>query len=442
MKKIVLLCLVIGCEAFANAAADSPVAKPSSAVEITAEFVNQLADEAQTNNPSLRAAEARVQAASQHEKTIRTWEDPTARFGVMPAEESMRAEDGDLIYGVEQALPVFGKPQAARRVAEEETQFEKAEADSKFQKLRRDIAQTVFRVGLAERVVELGEEDLQWLRTIKATAEQRYATGDSSQMDVLRAQNEVDKRATQLKTDQDTLSHERLNLNRWLNRDLHAPWPSLRLPPVANPVHYNRRLVELAVKNEPDLKVRFRQIKQAEAQADQTRRRRYPDFNVGAEIRQFSQTGEFRQSMLAVSFNLPWGNRKKYEAEFQRDQEKVKAAQLEAADYELAVRDEIYHLTILIDAARREALLYRDTVIPRSEAALKSTRVAWESDRGTFQDLLEARRMLVEAHLMHAKAVTEQYHMLSELILCCGLGDLEALQMIGALPDSNTEEKE
>jgi hypothetical protein len=29
--------------------------------------------------------------------------------------------------------------------------------------------------------------------------------------------------------------------------------------------------------------------------------------------------------------------------------------------------------------------------------------------------------------------------MLSELVLCCGLGDLEALQMIGAIPDRPTE---
>jgi hypothetical protein len=39
---------------------------------------------------------------------------------------------------------------------------------------------------------------------------------------------------------------------------------------------------------------------------------------------------------------------------------------------------------------------------------------------------------LLDAQLMFARAVSEQYQMLSELVLCCGLGDLEALQMIGA----------
>jgi hypothetical protein len=39
---------------------------------------------------------------------------------------------------------------------------------------------------------------------------------------------------------------------------------------------------------------------------------------------------------------------------------------------------------------------------------------------------------LLEARLMFVRAVTEQYLMLSELVLCCGLADLEALQMIDA----------
>ena len=38
--------------------------------------------------------------------------------------------------------------------------------------------------------------------------------------------------------------------------------------------------------------------------------------------------------------------------------------------------------------------------------------------------------MLLEGKLMYARAVAEQYEMLSELVLCCGLGDLEALQML------------
>jgi hypothetical protein len=44
---------------------------------------------------------------------------------------------------------------------------------------------------------------------------------------------------------------------------------------------------------------------------------------------------------------------------------------------------------------------------------------------------MEARRMLLDARLDFAKAISEQYQLLAELILCCGLGDMEALEGMG-----------
>jgi hypothetical protein len=86
-------------------------------------------------------------------------------------------------------------------------------------------------------------------------------------------------------------------------------------------------------------------------------------------------------------------------------------------------------------------LLYRDQVIPRSELALASAKAMFESG-GALRDVLDARRMWLEGKLMYSRAVAEQYEMLSELVLCCGLGDLEALQMIGAAPETETETKQ
>jgi outer membrane protein TolC len=140
-----------------------------------------------------------------------------------------------------------------------------------------------------------------------------------------------------------------------------------------------------------------------------------------------------------VSFSLPIFNAKKYRADLRRDEARLKTTELETTDYELSLREEVHNLTVKIDAARREALVYQDEIIPRSDSALASARAGWESGRGIFRDVLEARRMLLEGRLMYARAISEQYQMLSELVLCCGLGDLEALQMIGAVPEVKNE---
>lgn len=408
---------------------------PTNSIVITPAFVSELAAEARTNNPAVRAADAGVSAALAGEEAIRRWEDPMGKVGVVGAEKRMREDDGDIIFGLEQRLPLFGKYEAARELAKAETAVAKTQLEQNFQVLRKDIAKNVFRIGYAERVLEIGKQDLQWLEAMETIVLQRYEIGDASQVDVTLLQNARSKRVTQLRTDDDNLAHERVILNKWLARDLHSPWPAMQLPAVAEPILFSMKLVNLALNSEPQLKTQRAEIKAAQSTVEITRRARRPDVSVGGEVRHFSESGEVREGMVALSFSIPWGNRKKYDADVRRDREKLRAKEFELENYALIVRDEVFHLTVQIDAARREALLYRDQIIPRSELALESSRIAWESNRGMFRDILEGRRMLLEARLMYARAVSEQYEMMSELVLCCGLGDLEALQMIGAIPD-------
>ncbi|MCL4787976.1 MAG: TolC family protein [Verrucomicrobia bacterium] len=402
---------------------------------LTPELVNQFAEEMRTNHPALAAAAARTNAAAAAVAAVRTWEDPTLKFGVMAAEEMMRKEDGDLGYGIEQKLPLWNKPTLARNVARAELAVEVADAEMRFQDLRSELARALFRTALAGQTVAIGDQDLAYLQTLAETTEASYGVGGASQFDLLQVQNERAKRAEQLKTDRARLAQSQLALNRLMNRELNTPWPTLELPPLAGPVFFNQRLVEFAIKNEPRLLMKREEIKQAEAMVAETRRMRLPDVMVGAESRNYSGNGEWRQAEFMLSFNLPLFNRAKYRADLQRSEARLKTVEAETADYTLAVREEVHNLTVQIDAARREAVLYRDEIIPRSETALASARAAWEAGRGMFRDVLDARRMLLDARLMFARAVAEQYQMMSELVLCCGLGDLEALQMIGAQPD-------
>ena len=204
---------------------------------------------------------------------------------------------------------------------------------------------------------------------------------------------------------------------------------------MAGEVNFSPRLVGFAMQNEPKIRVMQQQVKQAEAMAERTRRDRWPDVSVGFDGRNYSGDGSFRQGMLVLSMNLPWGNSSHYRDDLRREQARVKAAEFDLADYQLSLHGEVHHLTIKINSARREALLYRDQIIPRTESALESARAAWQSGAASFRDVLDARRMLLEGRLMYVRAVTEQYQMMSELVLCCGLGELGALSMIGAEPE-------
>lgn len=405
---------------------------------ITPALLNQLSDEMRTNHFALKAATSRAAATSAGVETVRTWEDPEFFIGASAASREMRQEDGDIIFGVEQKLPLFRKPQTERELARTEQATAEVNVDFQFQLLRLELAKALFRAALQDEEVRIGQRDLAWLDTMLVTTEQSYRSGETTQVQWLKLQNERARRADQLRTLEAKAEEARAALNRAMGRDLHAAWPEFALPPIAAPISYSSRLVNLAVRYEPKLKLLRAEAKQNTAAVELSRLQRYPDIKLGVEARNYSGTGEFRESMFTLSFNLPWGNGGKYRSAVRREQARLQATEADIQDYEQGVREEIHHLTITIDAARREASLYREDIIPRTEQALNSAQASWTSNRGMLADVLEARRMLLEAQLMSARAVTEQYLMLSELVLCCGLGDLEALQMINEMPASET----
>ena len=147
-------------------------------------LVAALIEEARTNHPALRAADLRADAALWNAASIREWDDPMAKLGVMGAERMRRADDGDLLYGVEQKLPLFGKPRAARAYAQSEAQTLRHEAAYRVQQLRRDLHRQLLKVALAERALDLSRTDVTWLETLVTSSEEKYRNGQATQQRV------------------------------------------------------------------------------------------------------------------------------------------------------------------------------------------------------------------------------------------------------------------
>ena len=420
----------------ARAADDARSVEATNAVVISTAFINRLVAEARTNNPSLKAADSRVRSATLNAEAVRTWEDPMAMFGgsVYSSRGFDPSEDGNLAYGVEQKLPLWGRPKLARRVAQAETSMREAEVHYRARQLRSEITKALVVTALAERVVEIGEQDLAWLQATEKATDNKYRAGQAVVADTLQIQNEVAKRNDTLRTDRLRLAHERFTLNRLLNRDVSSSWPSLKLPPVAPAIPLSAKLLSLALLNEPKLKVLEQEIKQAAASAELTRKTRLPDVSLGVEGRQYSGDGEFRSGMFTIRFSLPFANRDKYRKDYERDKERQKSAEQEREDQVLMVREELHHLAVGIEAMRREALLHTDEITTRAMQALTSRLSEWEAGRGAFRDVLDARRMLLDSELMSARAAAEEHQMLADMLLWTGLENLEALTALANEP--------
>ena len=412
MKTLLSVLLAGG---FALKLSAQPATAPTNALVISPALVNQLLAEARTNSPAIRAASARADAATFGVAAVRTWEDPTFMVGASAfgARGMDPAQQGDLTYGLEQKLPLWHKADLARGEAAAEVLVQKAELDFQSEVLRREILKGLVATALAERITELGDEDLANLDTLTSLLQQRVAAGQSTGVELLLAQNEKSKRADRLKTDRAQLANERYNLNRLLNRPPQSPWERIEFPPLAPQASGTLLMVYKQLQRDPKLNIMRLQLQQAGAVIARTRAQRLPDVSLGVQGRQYSGDAGFREGMFTLSLNLPWGNGQKYRSDLLREEAKAKALAADIADYELTVREETHHILAAVDAARREALLYLDEILPRTAQALEAARTAWSAGTGPFRDVLDARRMLVEGRVMYAKAVAEQQQQLA-----------------------------
>jgi outer membrane protein TolC len=421
---------------WSSRAAEAREVENTNVVVISTDYINRLVAEARTNHPSLKAADARVRSAALNAEAVRTWDDPMATFGgsVYSSKGVSPSEEGNLAYGVEQKLPLWGRPRLTRRVAEAETSMREAEVNYRANQLRNQVTKALLTTALAETVVEIGEQDLAWLEATAKATDNKYRAGQAVVADTLQIQNEVARRHDALLTDHRRLAHEQFALNRLLNRDATSTWPLLKLPLAAPAIPLSHKLLTLALQNEPKLKVLEQEIKQASASAELTRTMRLPEVGLGVEGRQYSGDGDFRSGMFTLRFSLPWANGGRYRKDYERDKEKQKSAEQEREDQMLMLREELHRLAAGIEAMRRESLLYSDEITTRAAQALSSRLADWESGRGAFRDVLDARRMLLESQLMSARATAEQHQMLAEMLLWTGLENLEALAPFATEP--------
>lgn len=421
-------------------AAESPDPPPET---LTPGTVNRWVDVMVTHHPALRSAQAKVRAATLEVAGVRRFADPRFMIGgsIYSAKGMDPAEVGNLSYGIEQPLPVLGKESAARAVAVAEADTEAARADARLQELRRDLAVALFQAALAREAVHFAGTDQAWLAETVRLLEARLASGEASQVEVLRTQTDLARRQLEVQSLHAGESDARAAVNRLLGRDPTAPLPAFALPALANPVPYSEHLVHLALSAEPRLRVLDRERRTAGAMVEATRRSQRPDLALGVDGRQYGGDGGFREGTFFLNIDLPLWNRAKFRQDLARDRERLRAVEDEHADATLGIREELHHLTLRLATARREALLYQNEILPQADQMLAAAMAQWSAGRGEVRDVLEARRFTYEARLQGARAVADQWSALAELVRYCGLGDLEALPLLnltGSPPEDST----
>ncbi len=382
-----------------------------------------------TNHPSLKAAAARSLAARLNAEGARRIADPQVQFaGTIYSPKGMEAyQQGNLLYGVEQPLPLLGKEQAGRAVALRAAEVEEVRADTRFQELERDLTLALFEAAVARKAVELAEADQSWMTDLIRSLEAQLASRSISQVAVLRAQTELARRRYEVETLRSRESEALATVNRRLGQDPASPLPGFVLPPPAPPVTVTETLMARALETAPRRRVLEAERKEAGAVVEATRRSVRPDIALGVQGMQYTGDGDFRSGTFGVLVNLPLWNRSNYRKDLARDRQRLKSVEDEQIDAALGVREEIRRLGLQIAAARRGAELYADDILPRAEDARRTALAQWTSGQGNIRDVMESHRVLLETQAQLARATADQWTLIADLTYLCGLPGPELL---------------
>lgn len=381
------LLAVIGVLWTTQPAAQAPgVAQERNPAELEA-----LVDEATTNNPQIRAAAQRFEAAKAMVPQARTLPDPMLNLSYEDVEVR------ETMYGVSQEIPFPGKLRLRGEVAAREAEAMEQEYLAVRLGVLARLKEAYYDLLLARESAAIIEKNRRLLVQLSEAAEAGYEVGRMAQADVFRAQAEVSRTLVRFAT----VRQERQSATAALSRLLGRPPASaveakgeLR----ATPVRHNLAETLDLVERSPMLRVRAKAVERSDAALALARREYLPDFEVGLQgVREEPMGENGYQLMFNVSVPLWYATKQRYGVREALASRAGASGDLEAMRLELAMqlRDEMAQ----IERAGRLIELLGEAIVPQAELTLASARSGYSVGRLDFLTLLNSLFTLQENEL-------------------------------------------
>ena len=378
------------------------------------DFLSRIRSEAARTHPSAVAGKHLATAAAHDARAVRLWNDPMVGLGFMAAEKMMRRDDGDIMVGLEQALPKPGMFDAERRKMEAMGRADVQNARTSSLAAGAEAARAAIELALADESVSLQQAQITWLTAMTENARQMAADPMASSTDALRMETELAKERQMLDAARRSREGYAQKLNLALGRSLDSPWPALELPatPPAVP------LAQAEIARIPHANPKVRAMKEMAGAANaETRiadRERLPEVAVGIDSRIYSG-GDYRSTTFGVTMTLPWFNDHSYQAKI----DAAKSRQLAAGRNVETMRREVAAMVLsaVTEAANAAAQsrAFSGEIHEKARQTTKSIEAAWISSKAPLTDLLDAARMLFSVRLEQRRMIAMQLAALEEL---------------------------
>lgn len=398
--------------AIAAAQAEAP-REPSTDADLDRELsgpldLAMLVALARKRNPETRETSFRARAGLEEVRRAGALDDPMFRIGTEGVPIRSAGSLGlamDNFAGLTQTFPWPGnrslRSEAALREAEGLHQMHLDRERDVVARIKRAYFEYYF----ATRAIEAHDDHLKLMEATEKISDAKFRTGTVSQQDVLKPQIEQVMLHGEVLAMQQMRSSARAAINTLLHRPLDAPLGEPReIVPAAEAPDVDE-LTSRAMRSRPDLLAAEAKVRATRTSLRLAERERdLPDFSIGVDYWQVPNGPDAYAAMLSI--NLPWFTGKR-SAEARRLEQTLRADEAAAEALRARARFDVRDAWLRTEAARKSAALLRTELIPKSAQTVEVSRSAYEKDRTSFLDLLDAERSLRDVKLKYIQAVTQ-----------------------------------
>lgn len=389
--------------ATASAAQNTPInaqpATPPEAQATSAETttsLDQLLQEAERNNPSIRAAKQAWQAATQVPSQVSTLPDPQfqiQQFSVGSPRPFAGYTNNNFAYfglGVSQDIPYPGKLRLRGEIAKRDADVTEQQYESVRRAVLAELKSVYFQLAYLSKTLAILGSDGALLKQMEQAAEAGYRVGLGNQQDAIQAQLEQTKLLEEITNRHLEIGKLEAELKQLLNR----PQDSSDIEPTGlseTPLtqSYDELLAAAKVQN-PDIAAAQRMTQRQALQVNLARKDFYPDFSI-QYMWQRTDPAEFpAYYMLTFGVRVPiyLGRRQRPElAEAEADRLRAHS-ELEAQSQQVASQLRAQYVTVQQTANLLK--IYNQGLGPQSRAEYQAGLAAYQNNRADFQTLSTA----------------------------------------------------
>ena len=374
------------------------------------ESLEALINEALKDNPQLRAARNRTEAAKTKINQSTSWESPQlgVEFYQVPIQSfpNPLKNNMEMDYSLQQMIPFPGKLSAMGSAAENNAEMVNQNYKALELKIIRDLKSAYYDLYLVQHKIQINIENQDLMRSFVDIARKQYEVGMGKQVDILRAQTEL----STLTNNGINLLKEKQVVEAMVNTILSRP-VNAQLGPVQEiekdvPRWTFEQLQPLSLNTRPELKAMNFNVDMNKAELSLSKREYFPDVMARVMYKDMAMTSnDYWSVMVGISIPLaPWSSGK-YTSKVEENEVNVRRAEEDVTYMKNMTSFEVQDALVKIQTNKNLVDLYRNTVIPQSEQTLQSTISAYQTGKTEFLMMIDAYRMVLMSKLDYYMSV-------------------------------------